>query len=402
MDVACMTPTELRRREGSLAARTALAAAEDTAPELLTWLAADPAQPVRAAVAANRGTPPQAGLVLADDPDTDVRAALARRLGAAPPGAEEAARHRRARIVSTILARLAEDVAVEVRAALAEAVADLPDAPRELILRLARDAAMPVAEPVLRLSPLLQEADLLALVAAPPAAITRRLVAARPRLGEAVADAIAASADAPAIAALLRNGSAAIREETLDGLMAAGAGRPAWQAALACRPRLPARATRALGMMIADHLLEMLAARADLPEGLAETLHRRIEARLAATAPIEAAVREAARAGDRDALLAELGAATGLPRARVEAALSLRSGRAITSLCWRAGWSATVAEEVQVALGVPRGLVVRANAEGSWSLSPSELQWQLELLEEMPAEAAPRPVMPQRAEAPPP
>ena len=40
----------------------------------------------------------------------------------------------------------------------------MPDAPRDLILRLARDAAMEVAEPVIRFSPLLTEDDLLALI----------------------------------------------------------------------------------------------------------------------------------------------------------------------------------------------------------------------------------------------
>ncbi len=66
-----------------------------------------------------------------------------------------------------------------IRATVAEAVAALPNVPRDLVLRLARDTAVEVAGPVLRLSPLLSEADLLALVAAPPAAFTRSCLAAR-------------------------------------------------------------------------------------------------------------------------------------------------------------------------------------------------------------------------------
>src|SRR5690606_18810420 len=128
---------------------------------------------------------------------------------------------RLARISGAVLERLVEDAAVEVRSALAEAVARLPDAPRALILRLARDTALAVAAPVLKGSPLLTEADLLALVAAPPARFTRRVVAARPRLPEPVAEAVADSADSPAITALLANGTAAIREATLDRLAAA-------------------------------------------------------------------------------------------------------------------------------------------------------------------------------------
>lgn len=374
-----------RARGGSVTERAALAADGATSPELLCWLAGDAAAAVRAAVAANRATPPQAGLLLAEDPDTAVRRALARRVGALAPAAHADSADRRARITEAIIARLVEDAAVEVRAALADAVAGLADAPRALILKLARDSALAVAGPVLRLSPLLTEDDLLALVAEPPARITRRAVAARPALAEAVAEAVADSADQPAIAALLANPSAAIREATLDRLVDGAAETPAWQAALLRRPWLPPGVARSLGATLAAHLLDVLAARPDLPEELGETLKARIEARRVAAAPSEATAREAAQAGDRAALLAVTAAATGLPDSRVEAALALRSPRAIVALCWRAGWSAELAELAQTALGVPRSRLLRANAEGGWTLSPAEMQWQIELLEELPA-----------------
>ncbi|WP_137176699.1 DUF2336 domain-containing protein [Roseomonas sp. AR75] len=379
-----MSHAALRERQGSVAERAALAADATTAPELLTWLAADPAPQVRAAVAANSATPPQAGLLLVEDAEADVREALARRIGRLAPGLDAPAQGRPGRMTGAILARLVEDAAVAVRAALSEAVAGLPDAPRTLILRLAQDTELDVAAPVLRLSPLLRDEDLLALVAAPPAAFTRRIVAGRAQLAEPVAEAIAATADAPAIAALLGNASAAIREATLDRLAEQSAGQAAWQAALVRRPRLPPGAARALGAIIAAHLLQALAARPDLPAGLAETLQPRIEAHLAAAAASEAAARDAARSGDRDALAEVLTSATGYPPGRIEAALALRSPRAIVALCWRAGWTAELAEEVQVSLGVPRAKAVRANVEGSWTLSPAELQWQVELLEELP------------------
>lgn len=378
-----MSLRALRERQGSPAAREAIAAAPKTSPELLTFLAGDDSSAVRAAVAANPSTPPQAGLLLAEDPDKAVRQALARRLGHAA-GETEAARDRRTRITAAILARLVEDAAAEVRAALADAVAGLPDAPRALILRLARDTALPVAEPVLRFSPLLTDDDLIALVEAPPAPFTRSLVAARPQLGEAVADAIAASADRPAIGTLLVNPSAAIREATLDGLVAGAAREPSWQAALARRTVLPPRAARALGAIVAAHLLDLLAARPDLPEGLAVELRGRIAERLEAAAPAQAAALDAARAGDRPALIGVLAAATGIVPHRVESAVAMRSPRVIAALCWRAGWRATAAEAVQAAFGVEGAKVVRGNAEGGWTLSPTDLQWQIQMLEDLP------------------
>jgi hypothetical protein len=380
-----MSASALRSRQGSVAERAATAADPGTPPEWLTWLAADPAVTVRAAVAANPATPPQAGLLLAVDADATVREALARRIGPLAPGTAKPAPDRRARMTGAILQKLVADAAVRVRAALSDAVAGLPDAPRELILRLARDTEIAVAAPVLRLSPLLDEAALLALVEAPAAGFTRRVVASRPRLSAPVSEAIAGSADSPAIAELLRNGTAAIREATLDRLVQGSTDEPAWQAALARRPHLPAPAARTLGALIAAHLLELLAARPDLPEGLAESLRPRIAARLAAAAEQAGAVREAVAAGDRAALAGMLSGATGYTIARVEAALAMRSPRAIAALCWRAGWPPDIAEEVQRAVGVVGGNLVRPNAAGGWTLSPGELQWQIELLEELPA-----------------
>ncbi|NKC29695.1 DUF2336 domain-containing protein [Falsiroseomonas selenitidurans] len=379
-------------RHGDAAARAAVARGTTTSPELLTFLAADRAAEVRQAVAANAGTPPAAARLLASDADAAVRRVLARRIAAlAPslgPGLGPGAQDRMARISAGTLAMLVEDAAVEVRAAIAAVVRDMPDAPRALILRLARDTAMPVAEPVIRLSPLLSDADLLALIADPPAPATRRAVARRPALSEVLSDAIVETTDTPAIAALLANPSAAIREATLDRLVENAGNHSSWQAALVRRARLPAGAARALGEMVADHLLGVLAARPDLPPGLAETLRGRVTARMAQPddARAEAALFAAARAGDRGLLTEHLAEAAGVTVARVEAALALRSGRAIAGLCHSAGWSAALAAEVQAVLGgLSPAEVVRPTAEGGWSLGEAELQWQAELLEGLPA-----------------
>ncbi len=379
-----MSLATLRERQGGPRERAALAGAADAAPEMLTWLAADPDPGVRAAVAANRATPHQAGLLLASDPDTKVREALAARIGGLAPKLAAEAQGRLARIGAAILERLVADAATEVRAALAEAVAGLPDAPRALILQLARDTELPVAEPILRLSPLLDEADLLALISAPPAGFTCRVIAARPGLTEPVAEAVADSAEAEAVTALLRNASAAIREATLDRLAGAAADRPGWQAALARRPRLPEAAARALAGMLAGHLLAVLAARADLAPEVAAQLAPRLAERLETAKRDQEAARAAAAEGDRAAIETMLVAATGLGAARVEAALALRSPRAIAALCHAAGWDADVAEGVQLALGVPRTRAIRPNAEGGWTLAAAELQWQMELIEDLP------------------
>ena len=195
-------------------ARVRLGAAADTPAETLGELAADPSVTVRAAVAMNPAAPDRAHRLLAGDADERVRTLLARKLAALIPSLHLSNRLAVEAHTLATLTQLVEDEAVRVRAAIADVVKDMPAAPRELILRLARDSALPVSEPVIRLSPLLSAEDLLALLADMPAGGVARAVAVRPHLPSRVCDALAACADNDAIGALLGNGSAAIRSPT--------------------------------------------------------------------------------------------------------------------------------------------------------------------------------------------
>ena len=208
--------------------RVKLAASLATPSDILTFLARDDAVTVRAAVALNPSVTAAADRRLAKDGDERVRLLLARRLATALPGLsgpdEADLRERTLGVLSTLV----RDEAVRIRAAIAVIVAELPDLPRDLVLALARDSAASVSEPVLRLSPLLSTEDLLALLAAPPHDAATTAIACRPNLPAAVADAIAASVDSAAIQALLSNRSAAIKESTLDLLIARAEDEPGW------------------------------------------------------------------------------------------------------------------------------------------------------------------------------
>jgi Uncharacterised protein conserved in bacteria (DUF2336)/Leucine rich repeat variant len=261
------------------AARVRLGANLTTSAEILLRLALDPSVTVRAALALNPSAPPAALGVLARDADDRVRALLARKLAALAPCLTEIEQSRLNQETVAALAHLVADTAVRVRAAIAEVVKDMPNAPRALVLCLARDTAIEVSEPVIRLSPLLTQDDLLALVAgnAPAVALA---IARRPELTEDVVDAIAATTDDGAIQAMLLNHSAQIRESTLDALIARAADHIGWHAPLVRRPNLSPRAAEALSRIVADTLLGELARRADLPEAVTVELHARLAARL--------------------------------------------------------------------------------------------------------------------------
>ena len=391
------------------AVRVRLGAAAGTPPEQLERLAADPAAMVRAALVLNPAIPPAAERVLAQDPDPRVRALLARRLAALAPTLSASEQGRLQHQAYATLAALVEDAAAQVRAAIADVMQAMPDAPRELILRLAADCTASVSEPVLRFSPLLTEADLLALIAAPPSPDTALAIARRPALQAQVADAIAAGGDHEAIRALLANASAQIREATLDGLIARAAAHVAWHEPLVRRPLLSARAVRALAGIVATHLLDALAHRADLDPLLAGELQRRLQDRLATAAAADAddatavsGVTQAAAEAQRIAhagrlteatLLAAiqrgepalagalLAMATAMPGAAIDRAVVLRSAKALVALAWKAGFSMTVATALQTALArIGPADLLAAGPRGGFPLSAEEMHYQLDLL----------------------
>lgn len=187
---------------GPLPERIALAARADARQELLLLLAADEAAPVRLAVAANPHAPSHADALLARDPVAAIRARLARKL--AMHAAEMAG------LGWAGLRHLAQDGSAQVRHAVADTLADLPDAPHDLVLGLARDPEPGVSEPIIRLSRVLTESDLLDLVHRPPEPEARQAVARRLNLSEGVAEAVLASGDPAAIEALRRNPTAQI------------------------------------------------------------------------------------------------------------------------------------------------------------------------------------------------
>ena len=265
-------------RHTDAAVRRLLAARRDAMPEILFFLAADRDRTVRAAAAGNPATPKRTDLLLATDPEEAVRSELVGKIvdhlpaNGTPPKPIET-------IVVDVLKRLSADPSPSIRRLLSEAVRELEQAPRSVVLDLARDRADEVAEPVLRHSPQLGADDLIDLVEEGRSSRQLRAIAARDNLPGSVAAAIVARDDVDATAALLGNASAQIREDTLDRILDLAPDRPAWHRPLVYRPTLPGSAVKRLSEFVARSLLENLAARADLPAEVradvqATTAHR--------------------------------------------------------------------------------------------------------------------------------
>lgn len=382
--------------------RRQVAGRPDTAPEILYYLAEDAADEVRREIAGNVATPRQADLLLARDGSVAVRHAVACKMATRASGLQAERPEHLRRLDAQILDVLSRDQAVRVREVVAQALKDLTDAPPDVIGRLARDVELAVAGPILEHSPVLGSADLLDIIAQGPAQGGLAAIARRAGLPAEVADAVVGAAvdtpaEVPAVAALLANHSAQIREETLDRILDRAPAVEAWHPALVRRPALPQRAVRRLAGFVAASLLEMLQQRPDLdPEtarAVAAAVRRRLEEDQpdggVPPAPAEkpAGDQDAAAAiarGDRQAAIAALARESDLDGTVVERILTSQSARGVVALAWKAGLPARLSLQLQQRIaGIPARNLLNPRGGVDYPLSEHEMRWQIDFFQTM-------------------
>jgi uncharacterized protein (DUF2336 family) len=147
------------------------------------------------------------------------------------------------------------------------------------------DTEIRVAEPVIRLSPLLNEDDLLALVASPPVPATLHAVARRAGIGEAITDALIAQGDRLAIGLMLESSSSKIRPASMDDVLNRARFNPEWFPSLMGRNGLtPDTAIRLAGVVV-DTLLRPLMQRQDVDPALLFRIRQCVADRLGLPQP---------------------------------------------------------------------------------------------------------------------
>ncbi|HXY99261.1 MAG TPA: DUF2336 domain-containing protein [Stellaceae bacterium] len=388
-------PADRRRLAGSTSAR----------PEVLYYLATDVDTGVRAAVAGNEATPVQADLLLARDRDAAVRVDLAGKIARLVPGLTREAHERLRKMTNEVLEILLRDQVTRVRQVIAETLKDVADAPPEIIRLLARDCEIVVAGPVLECSPLLNDEDLLAIIAEAPIPGALAAIARRAGVPATVAAAIGASPDVDAVAALLANPSAQIREETLDRLVDRAPAVAAWHKPLVERPALSTAIARKLAGFVADHLLRLLSERRDLDPATTREVAAAVKHRLAEE-PSVAAAKPPARSGDaalerarrlkqqgkldeaavlgaaghdRAFARAALAVLAELPLEVIDRVLGAHSPKGVTALAWKSGLGMRAAHKLQLQLGqIAPGSTLKPREDGGYPLSAEAMQWQLD------------------------
>lgn len=386
--------------------KRALASREDAKPEMLYYLAEDEDAGVRACVAANLSAPPQSNMNLADDVSDEVRGELASKIGRLIPGLSDGETNRVREMAIAVLEKLAQDQAPRVRQILAEEIKSTDCVPTHIIQKLARDIEIAVCGPILEYSPLLTDDDLLEIVATGKVQGAIESIASRADVSEDVSDALVATLDVTAVAALLNNENAQIREETLDRIIDNAEGVEEWHRPVTMRPELSLRALRRVAGFVAFSILEDLSEHTDLSSDVEAFLKKRVRERLETEQDLEPGLadknlgaerardliaarnmkpdqlQDAIDAGDREFVVAALSGLTGNTENFVNRILSSRTGKAITALCWRSGMPMRVALSLQSEVGkVPPTAMVMAKDGVDYSMTPDEMEWQLRYFE---------------------
>ena len=161
-------------------------------------------------------------------------------------------------LMREILRRLARDVEMAIRIALAQRLAEDTTAPHDLITLLVDDT-IEVARPLILNSPLLTESDVLRLIAEADVA-HQEAVAHRPNIGIPVTDALVRSGHDSVLLALVKNVTARISDSAFATLVEKSRALTGLQASLIHRSDLPPRLATNMCEWVSDALKDHIKA----------------------------------------------------------------------------------------------------------------------------------------------
>jgi uncharacterized protein (DUF2336 family) len=219
-------------------------------------------------------------------------------------------------------------------------------------------------------------------------------VARRKGLSADAADAIVATLDTKAVATLIGNESARIRNSTLDKIVVRAAEAAELHYPLVLRADLSAGLIRKLAGFVGTALIEMLAGRDGLDDETRTKLKSELKTRIEEETierkgPVkelpkkfdEAFVEAAANAGQRDTIVAALSKMGRIETDVVRKVLGSGSAKALTALAWRAGLGMRTAFKIQCAIMHLRGGdLLYARGGSAYPLSEDDMRWQLKYI----------------------
>ncbi|MBT7247983.1 MAG: DUF2336 domain-containing protein [Rhodospirillaceae bacterium] len=394
--------------------RLELAARPDVKPEILYFLADEASSKVRTAIAENQRTPHHADIILAKDKDANVRERLADKISRLAPELSPDDKDKVKKMAYDTLETLAKDELTRARQILAEALQDVAGAPAPVIRKLAFDTELVVAGPILENSPVLNDEDLMEIIERGSTTGRLSFISKRKDVTEGVSEAIVATADEYAVALLLANPSAQIRETTLDRVVDEAKDVISWHAPLVSRPQISGYAAKRLAGFVAANLIRVLSIRSDLEPDVLEEVKKAVTNRIEGgesdlkdaiqledtETPLEVAmgkvqklkdkgdlnearVRKMVSGGKKEEVIAALAIMNEVPAVAVQKAINAKNIKGVVSICWKAELSAKTAEQIQsVVVEIGDSEIMKAES-GKYAMSDSDMEWQFEFVIDM-------------------
>ena len=394
--------------------RLELVARPDVKPEILYFLADDASSKVRTAIAENQRTPHHADIILAKDKDANVRERLADKISRLAPELSPDDKDKVKKMAYDTLETLAKDELTRARQILAEALQDVAGAPAPVIRKLAFDTELVVAGPILENSPVLTDEDLMEIIERGSTTGRLSFISKRKDVTEGVSEAIVATADEYAVALLLANPSAQIRETTLDRVVDEAKDVISWHAPLVSRPQISGYAAKRLAGFVAANLIRVLSIRSDLEPDVLEEVKKAVTNRIEGgesdlkdaiqledtETPLEVAmgkvqklkdkgdlnearVRKMVSGGKKEEVIAALAIMNEVPAVAVQKAINAKNIKGVVSICWKAELSAKTAEQIQsVVVEIGDSEIMKAES-GKYAMSDSDMEWQFEFVIDM-------------------
>ena len=394
--------------------RLELVARPDVKPEILYFLADDASSKVRTAIAENQRTPHHADIILAKDKDANVRERLADKISRLAPELSPDDKHKVKKMAYDTLETLAKDELTRVRQILAEALQDVAGAPAPVIRKLAFDTELVVAGPILENSPVLTDEDLMEIIERGSTTGRLSFISKRKDVTEGVSEAIVATADEYAVALLLANPSARIRETTLDRVVDEAKDVISWHAPLVSRPQISGYAAKRLAGFVAANLIRVLSIRSDLEPDVLEEVKKAVTNRIEGgesdlkdaiqledtETPLEVAmgkvqklkdkgdlnearVRKMVSGGKKEEVIAALAIMNEVPAVAVQKAINAKNIKGVVSICWKAELSAKTAEQIQsVVVEIGDSEIMKAES-GKYAMSDSNMELQFKFVIDM-------------------
>ena len=150
-----------------------------------------------------------------------------------------------------------KDAEVKVRHALSERVKDNPDIPRDIVLHLARDVEE-VAIPVLEVSEVLSDSDLIQIIESSPEVRKLLTIAERDQVSARVSDILVESAEPEVVKTLLDNDGADISEKTYGKIIEEYSNHDEIKSSMIDRASLPMSVVEKLVNHVSDSLAAKL------------------------------------------------------------------------------------------------------------------------------------------------